>query len=123
MPFNNKSVQKPLGKKVDEFHRSPTGFERFRAWVDGLPRLKLYVALTIVTWLALTAIIGLDGSHLSAVGLRAEPGYQVGDIATRDEFASRAVTYEDPAATEEARNDASGAVEEIYRQSDTSTLR
>ncbi len=118
MGFNNKSVQKPLGKRVDEFHRPPTRFERFRAWVDGLPRLKLYVALAAVTWLSLTAIIGLDGSHLSAVGLRAEPGYQVGDVASRDEFASRAVSYEDPVATEEARNEAASAVAEIYQQSD-----
>ncbi len=118
MGFNNKSVQKPLGKRVDEFHRPPTIFERFRAWVDGLPRLKLYIALTAITWLALTAIIGLDGSHLSAVGLRAEPGYQVGDVASRDEFASRAVSYEDPVATEEARNEAASAVAEIYQQSD-----
>ncbi len=119
MPLNDKSMQKVNGKRVDEFHRPPTAFERFRAWVDGLPRLKLYVALVGVTWLALTAIIGLDSSHLSAVGLRAEPGYQAGDIASRDEFASRAVSYENPAATEEARNQASGAVAEIYQQSDT----
>ncbi len=118
MAFKNKSAQKPLGKRVDEFHRPPTVFERLRAWVDGLPRLKLYVALTAITWLSLTVIIGLDGSHLSAVGLRAEPGYQVGDIAPRDEFASRAVSYEDPIATEEARGQASRAVEEIYQQSE-----
>jgi putative nucleotidyltransferase with HDIG domain len=117
MPLNDKTVQKANGKRVDEVHRPPTAFERLRAWVDRLPRLKLYVALTAVTWLALTAIIGLDSSHLSAVGLRAEPGYQAGDIAQRDEFASRAVSYENPAATEEARNEAAGAIAEIYQQS------
>jgi cyclic-di-AMP phosphodiesterase PgpH len=118
MGSNGKHAQKPLGKKVDEFHRPPTTFERFRAWVERLPRIKLFVALTVATWLALTAIIGLDSSHLSAVGLRAEPGYQAGDVATRDEFATRAVSYENPAATEEARNQAASAVSEIYQQSD-----
>ncbi|MGH3087093.1 MAG: HD family phosphohydrolase [Rubrobacteraceae bacterium] len=118
MAFKNKSSQKPLGKRVDEFHRPPTRFERFRAWIEGLPPLKLYVVLTAITWLSLTAIIGIDSSHLTAVGLREDSGYQVGDVAPNDEFASRAVTYDDPVATEEARNQAANGVEEIYQQSE-----
>ena len=49
----------PPGKRVDELHRPPTGFERFRAWIEGLPRLQLYVALTLISWLSLTTLIGL----------------------------------------------------------------
>jgi hypothetical protein len=51
--------KKALVKKVDELHRSPTWFESFRAWIQAQPKGRLYVALTALTWLALTALIGL----------------------------------------------------------------
>jgi cyclic-di-AMP phosphodiesterase PgpH len=49
----------PLGRRVDELHRPPTRFERFREWIEGLPKIRLYVVLIAFTWLALTALIGL----------------------------------------------------------------
>src|SRR5918998_715584 len=60
MSFRKKPAAKtPLGKRVDELHRPPTWFERFRAWIEGLPRDLLYAGLTIISWLSLTALIGL----------------------------------------------------------------
>jgi cyclic-di-AMP phosphodiesterase PgpH len=52
-------AQTPLGKRVDELHRAPTGLERFRAWIEGLPRDLLYAELTIISWLSLTALTGI----------------------------------------------------------------
>lgn len=49
----------PLGKRVDELHRAPTWFERFRAWIEGLPKVRLYIALLLITWLCLTLLVGL----------------------------------------------------------------
>jgi putative nucleotidyltransferase with HDIG domain len=49
----------PLGARVDDLHRPPTRFERFRAWIEGVPTFRLYLALTAVTWLSLTALIGI----------------------------------------------------------------
>ncbi|MGH3145606.1 MAG: HD family phosphohydrolase [Rubrobacter sp.] len=51
--------KKALGQKVDELHRSPTWFETFRARIQALPKNQLYVALTTLTWIALTALIGV----------------------------------------------------------------
>ena len=33
--------------------------QRFRAWIERIPKVRLYVALTAMTWLALTALIGI----------------------------------------------------------------
>jgi membrane-associated HD superfamily phosphohydrolase len=44
---------------VDELHRSPTRFERFRGWVEGLPKVLLYFALVLISWISLTALIVL----------------------------------------------------------------
>src|ERR671933_1453374 len=49
-----------VGKRVDELHRPPTWFERFRAWIEGLPKDLLYAGLTVISWLSLTAMTGLD---------------------------------------------------------------
>ena len=49
----------PLGKRVDDLHRPPTRFERFREWIERLPTLRLYAALTVVTWALLTVLIGI----------------------------------------------------------------
>ena len=48
-----------LGKRVDELHRPPTWFERFRSWIERLPKDLLYAGLTIISFLSLTALIGL----------------------------------------------------------------
>ena len=50
----------PLGSRVGEFHRPPTRMERLRAWLEALPRTRLYVTLFLVVWLSLTLLIGLD---------------------------------------------------------------
>src|ERR671932_797119 len=59
MKLRKTIAQTPLGKKVDELHRAPTWFERFRAWIEGLPRDLLYAELTVISWLSLTALTGL----------------------------------------------------------------
>ena len=53
------AAKTPLGKRVDELHRPPTWFERFRDWIEGLSKDLLYAELTILSWLSLTALIGL----------------------------------------------------------------
>lgn len=117
-----KSRQKktaPSANRVDEFHRPPTSFERFRAWVESLPRMQLYVVLTAITWISLTVLIGLDYRPLVALGLRdAEQGYRVGAVADTDVYAPRSVTYNDPVATEDARQEAADGADEVYRESD-----
>src|SRR5919202_1251273 len=42
------------------FHRPPTRMERLRAWLEGLPRVQLYMALLLIVWLSLTLLIGAD---------------------------------------------------------------
>src|SRR5215217_3739033 len=59
MKLGKQVPKTPLGKRVDELHRPPTRFERFRAWIEGLPKTNLFVALILITWLSLTAMIGL----------------------------------------------------------------
>src|SRR5919202_5846406 len=59
MRIGKKSPTKAKGKRVDELHRSPTRFERFRAWIGRIPKVRLYVGLTTLTWLALTVLIGI----------------------------------------------------------------
>jgi cyclic-di-AMP phosphodiesterase PgpH len=49
----------PLGARVDDLHRPPTRSERFRAWIEEVPTMRLYAVITAVTWLALTALIGI----------------------------------------------------------------
>ena len=34
--------------------------ERLRAWLEGLPRVQLYVTLLLIVWLSLTLLIGAD---------------------------------------------------------------
>src|SRR5829696_201994 len=59
MKIGKRSLKKQPHRKVDEFHRSPTRFELFRAWIERLPRIRLYIGLTALTWLSLTALIGI----------------------------------------------------------------
>lgn len=116
---------KPGGKKaaspahrVDEFHRPQTAFERFRAWVEALKPQRLYLVLTAVTWISLTVLIGLDYRPLVAVGLRdADQDYRVGAVSDEDVYAPRSVTYNDPVATEQARQEAADGADEIYGES------
>jgi putative nucleotidyltransferase with HDIG domain len=60
MKLGKKGVKAPLRKRVDELHRPPTWFERFRAWIEGLRKEVLYAGLTIISWLSLVALIGLS---------------------------------------------------------------
>jgi cyclic-di-AMP phosphodiesterase PgpH len=46
--------------KVEEFHRPPTRIERLRSWLEGLPRVRLYVAMLFIVWLSLTLLIGVN---------------------------------------------------------------
>ena len=59
MKIGKRTPKKRSGKRVDELHRSPTRFERFRAWIERMPKIRLYVGLTALTWLSLTALIGI----------------------------------------------------------------
>jgi cyclic-di-AMP phosphodiesterase PgpH len=59
MKLTKKAPRAPLGKRVDELHRAPTRFERFRAWIEGLPKVRLFVGLIAITWLSLTVLIGV----------------------------------------------------------------
>src|SRR5215213_3767501 len=59
MKIGKRSLKKQSGRRVDELHRSPTRFELFRAWIERLPKVRLYISLTALTWLSLTALIGI----------------------------------------------------------------
>ncbi|MBA2442040.1 MAG: HDIG domain-containing protein [Rubrobacter sp.] len=102
---------------MDEFHRPPTRMERFRDWIERLPKARLYVGFLLITWLLLTALIGLDSRPLGTFGFQEENRqYQVGNVAGEDMFAPRSVTYEDPVATREARDEAAQEAAEAYQQ-------
>ncbi|MGF1471849.1 MAG: HD family phosphohydrolase [Rubrobacteraceae bacterium] len=104
-------------RRADQLHRPAGRVERFRLWMEKQPRSRLYVLLLFVTWLSLTLLISFDARTLTALGLwDRDRGYQVGTVAQEDVFAPRNVTFEDPAATEEARNQAAEGVQEVYRQ-------
>jgi putative nucleotidyltransferase with HDIG domain len=51
-------------RKPEEFHRPPTRTERLRVWIEGLPRVRLYVALLFMVWLLLTLLISVDARPL-----------------------------------------------------------
>jgi putative nucleotidyltransferase with HDIG domain len=59
MKIGKRSIKKQPGRRVDELHRSPTRFELFRAWIERIPKVRLYIGLTVLTWLSLTALIGI----------------------------------------------------------------
>ena len=44
---------------MDDPRRSSTRFERFRGWLEGLPKARLYFALILLSWVSLTALIAL----------------------------------------------------------------
>lgn len=117
MTNSNNNPPEPDAKGPDdEVHRPPTASERLRKRIEGLPRVRFYVVLVVVTWALLTFLIGLGSNPLVALGLRdAAGGYEVGAVADEDVFAPRNVTYEDPVATREAREEAAAGAEEVYR--------
>jgi putative nucleotidyltransferase with HDIG domain len=80
MKLGKQVPKTPLGKRVDELHRPPTQFERFREWIEGLPKVTLFVALILITWLALTALIGL-GPRPPIERIIAEGIVERGDLA------------------------------------------
>ena len=105
------------GRRVDELHRPPTRVERFRAWLENLPRLRLYVLVIITTWFLLTLLISLDSRpFIGGSDRQAGGGYKVGNVASEDIYASRTVTYRDPVATEEARREAAEQIPRSFRQ-------
>jgi putative nucleotidyltransferase with HDIG domain len=59
-PVDAPSVTGSSGKKAEEFHRPPTRMEKLRAWLEGLPRVRLYVTLLFIVWAFLTFLIGVD---------------------------------------------------------------
>ena len=59
-PVDAASASGPSGKRVEEFHRPPTPMEKLRAWIEGLPRVRLYVAVLLIVWASLTLLIGVD---------------------------------------------------------------
>src|SRR5215216_2043135 len=56
------------GGKAEEFHRPPSRMERLRAWLEKLPKVRLYVALLAIVWLSLTLLIGFDVRPLGSRG-------------------------------------------------------
>jgi cyclic-di-AMP phosphodiesterase PgpH len=80
MKLGKQVPKTPLGRRVDELHRPPTRFERFREWIEGLPKVRLFVALILITWLALTALIGL-GPRPPIERIIAEGIVERGDLA------------------------------------------
>ena len=100
--------------KNEEFHRPLVLSEKFRAWVESVPKLRLYLALTVITWASLTTLMSIDSNPLVSLGLGEGRGYEVGAVSQEDIFAPRSVTYEDPVATGEARREAADAVDEVY---------
>ena len=104
---------------MNELHRPPTRTERFRSWLEDLPRLRLYVLVIVTTWLLLTLLIGVDSRSVDGGGGSQEgDGYQIGDVAGEDIYAARNVTYQDPVATEEARREAAEQVPRSFLQDD-----
>lgn len=112
-PQNTKNGQE------EQLLRGQTRMERLRAWIRLQPRGRLYIVLMVVTWLLLTLLVGLDSRPLVALGLQDEGrGYEVGNVASKDIYAPRTVTYTDPVATETARTQAADNASVTYRLDD-----
>ncbi|MGI8860689.1 MAG: HD family phosphohydrolase [Rubrobacteraceae bacterium] len=80
MKLGRKTPEVELGKRVDEFHRPPTRFERLREWLERQPKVRLFAVLTVITWVALTALIGL-GPRPPIERLIAQGIMEQGDLA------------------------------------------
>ena len=102
-------------RRVEEFHRESTRSERMRTWVEGRPKRRIYITLLVITWVLLTALISVDSRTLESIGIGGR-SYQVGDIARRDVYAPSTVTYVDPVATDQARQQAADSAPESYRR-------
>ena len=59
-PADAPSATGPYSKRVEEFHRPPTRIEKLRAWLEGLPRVRLYVTMLLIVWVSLTFLIGVN---------------------------------------------------------------
>jgi putative nucleotidyltransferase with HDIG domain len=99
-------------RQEDDLHPRPTRMERLRGWVESMPKRKLYLSLSITTWLLLTLLVGIDPREVLA---GRQQDYEVGSIAERDVYAGRSVYYPDPVATELARDAARDRAGEVYR--------
>ena len=55
----------PVGK-IEGFHRQPTRIERLRVWLEGLNRVRFYMALALVVWVSLTLLIGVNVHSFAA---------------------------------------------------------
>ncbi len=102
-------------RRVDEFHRPATRFERFRGRVENLPKPRLYLALMLITWVLLTALISINSQTFETLGIGGQ-GYEAGDVAERDIYAPSTITYEDPVATAQAQQQAAEDARKVYRQ-------
>jgi putative nucleotidyltransferase with HDIG domain len=58
----------PSRGKAEEFHRPPTRIESLRSWLEGLPRVRLYVTLFFVVWFSLTLLIGVNVNPFASGG-------------------------------------------------------
>lgn len=113
---DKKQKRSPVGP--DELRRRSGWFERFRGWVEDVPRVRLYVTLLFITWLFLTVLISFDSRTLDVLGVwDSSPAYEVGTVADSDVYARRNITYDDPVAGVQARNEAADAIDPVYRQS------
>lgn len=118
MKLKRQQERKSLGHKVDEYHRPPTRTERARAWIERMPRRRLFIGAVLFTWISLVALISIETDPLAALGLGPDRNeYEVGSVSQSDVYASRNLTYEDPVATEEARRQAEDEAPEVYRES------
>ena len=79
MKPGRKAPRRPLGNRARDLHRLPTRFERFRAWIEGLPIAQLFVEpillrqrllkvglFTAVVTAVVTFVVGLIGGGLTA---------------------------------------------------------
>src|SRR5918997_3092789 len=110
--------RKALGYKIDEYHRPPTRTERARAWLENANKPRLYIVAVIVTWLSLVALISFESDPLETLSFGTDTSeFEVGSVAQKDVYATRNLTYTDPAATDEARREAEDEVADVYRES------
>ncbi len=114
----------PPTRRAEEFHREQTWIERSRARLERLPRRRVYAGILLFTWLSLTILIGFDIRPLVSLDLPRDAGnYEVGSVAGDDVYAQRSVTYEDPVATDAAREEARNRAPVVYRQDETVSTR
>ena len=85
MRLNRRVPNPPLGARVDDLHRPPKRTERFRAWIEDVPTMRLYVFLTAFTWASLTALIG-TGTRLPIERTVPEGFFESGNLDRLESF-------------------------------------